>query len=101
MTNNQNWILKNSTFLLILFCILMYALMRLYFYFHITPNATIYLKENSCDIAKIMQSDNCKISGNLRNDLFTNGYIIESKGKQIYLSRDVVDGFGFVVDQRE
>lgn len=81
--------------MLILLILIMYALMRLYFYWVPTPDATVFLNSDYCDIAQVYEKDNssCKITGALRNDLITNGYLLElANGQEVYLGSNVVSG---------
>lgn len=81
--------------MLIVLILIMYGLMRLYFYLVPTPNATVYVNSDSCYIVQVLEVQNgsCKISGNLRNDLLTDGYLLElANGNEVYLSSDVVSG---------
>ncbi|MPS92731.1 hypothetical protein [Comamonas sp.] len=87
--------------LLILITFLGYALLRLYFFLVPTPDTTLYFKKEACDLIEIIggeKNDRCIMKGSVRQDLFTDGYLIKlDNGEEVYINSQAIVSRSFPV----
>lgn len=80
----------------IIFTAMCYVFLRLYFFLVSIPNSTVFLKSDSCELVELFgqkKNNTCSLHGDLRNDLFSNDYILKlDDGSEIYLKQNAVDG---------
>ncbi|MDV7561120.1 hypothetical protein R4576_18140 [Acinetobacter baumannii] len=85
--------MKNTGIILFSILFLGYLILRVYFYMVPIRNATIFLNDEHCGVAKIVDQNECKIHGEYRNDLFTNNIIIKAdNGTEIYVNKSIISG---------
>lgn len=101
MTNSSETVTRKPisiwSILLILFFI--YFLFRLYCYLVPTDNVTLHFAKDSCGIAEIAKGsiEQCSLTGSLRKDLYSNGYILDLKdGTSLYIHQNNVKALSYI-----